>query len=76
MSNPATLSSQNGQPATTECDDVIVIHCSHDEWQQHMRRVAVTTSLLNALMTALSTNPMFAAFIPPELQAAIRTANE
>ena len=56
--------------------DTVTIEVSREEWADHMRRVRVITALLGGLMNALSANPMFAAFIPAELQQEIAALNE
>lgn len=57
-------------------DECVIIVCSAEEWDKHMQRVIVCTSLLGSMMAALSANPMFSAFLPAELQTAIRAVNE
>jgi hypothetical protein len=54
---------------TTENERVVVIPLS--DFQRHMDRVTVCVALLNGIMSALSQNPMFAGFLPPELRKRI-----
>lgn len=42
-----------------------------EEFRVHMDKVNVCVGVLNGIMAALSQNPMFAGFLPPELKAQI-----
>lgn len=42
-----------------------------EEFRQHMDRTAACVGVLNGIMSALSQNPMFAGFLPPDLRKQI-----
>lgn len=50
-------------------DDFIIVPVK--DFEQHMAKVDVCVGVLNGIMSALSQNPMFAGFLPPDLKAQI-----
>lgn len=46
------------------------------EFKRHMEKVNVCVGMLNAIMSALAQNPMFAGFLPADIRAQIAELSE